>query len=515
MEFALVLFEGVQVKLSEFRIKTIVLTAVLLFLFASIDTWAATYYVDFGTGADTNSGTDSGHPWQHCPGDANATNSPAGTILHASDTVIFKGSVQYTGVIALTFSGSSGSSITYDGNSAGTFGTGQAIIDGGGSSNPIISIPNSISYVTITNFEIRNGLNNGIYDRAASNHIIISGCIIHNTGKSPYVYGVANETGTGISLNGGGTNWEIKNCSFYDCYGIGISINPGSNNLIHDNDFHDTVCWGVRICTWGGVTANSDSNQIYNNKFHDIYYYDGLGPHTDFIFIDPENGKDVTNTQIYGNFFYNNYTFTNNGGTAFINFECDGGNITNLYIWNNSFFNPHSYFTISTGSNGGNVNAAYIYENSAWTTAGFFYLWPNGNAVSVTVKNNAITALGSPYGVSSFTGLTIVSDYNCYNPAYSNFVSEGTSWAQWKALGYDASSLTADPKFVNTTIGSENLGLKANSPCLNAGMPLGSPYNTDILGASRLQGSRWDIGAYEYSGIAGLVNAPTGIRIKQ
>ena len=87
---------------------------------------SATYYVDYVGGNDSNAGTSASRAWQHAPGD---TNGPART-LAGGDKVIFKGGVNYRGTVKVTKSGAVGNPIIYDGNSAGTWGTGKAIIDG-------------------------------------------------------------------------------------------------------------------------------------------------------------------------------------------------------------------------------------------------------------------------------------------------------------------------------------------------------------------------------------------------
>ncbi len=92
--------------------------------------FGATYYVDFAGGSDAANGTASGTPFQHCPGDALATGTSAATTFTAGDTVTFKGAVEYKSTVVLNFSGTAGSVITYDGNSAGSFGTGKAILNG-------------------------------------------------------------------------------------------------------------------------------------------------------------------------------------------------------------------------------------------------------------------------------------------------------------------------------------------------------------------------------------------------
>lgn len=91
---------------------------------------AATYYVDFQDGSDAASGTSPRAAFTHCPGDEAAEGTAAGTALAPGDTVLFKGGVHYRGHLAMKWSGAKGKPITYDGNTAGTFGRGPAIIDG-------------------------------------------------------------------------------------------------------------------------------------------------------------------------------------------------------------------------------------------------------------------------------------------------------------------------------------------------------------------------------------------------
>lgn len=102
----------------------------ILCLLTPLRLLAATYYVDFDTGLDSNVGTTTGAAWKHCPGDDNATGTAAAATLAGGDTVIFKGGVAYRGVVNINWSGSGTSYITYDGNQAGTWGTGRAIMDG-------------------------------------------------------------------------------------------------------------------------------------------------------------------------------------------------------------------------------------------------------------------------------------------------------------------------------------------------------------------------------------------------
>lgn len=157
----------------------------LAFAFA-LEVGGATYYVDFDTGSNTNPGTSSGVPWKHCPGDTNATDTAASTSLVAGDTVIFKGGVAYRGNIFFTWSGNDGSPITFDGNTAGTWGTGKAIIDGADIiSTTWTNCPDAAGCGGSTNFaniwftDIPAGVSNGWP------HLLVNGTNMTHTAQHP------------------------------------------------------------------------------------------------------------------------------------------------------------------------------------------------------------------------------------------------------------------------------------------------------------------------------------------
>ncbi len=94
----------------------------------------ATYYVDYQSGNNANSGTSSTRPWKHAPGDTLATGGPATVALAPGDTVRFKGGVNYRGAIVLKQGGVVGNPVIYTGTG---FGTGSAIWDG---ADPVTSV---------------------------------------------------------------------------------------------------------------------------------------------------------------------------------------------------------------------------------------------------------------------------------------------------------------------------------------------------------------------------------------
>src|SRR5688500_16760403 len=102
----------------------IVILGLLLLLAGGVRMNAASYFVDYAGGSDSNDGTIKNSPWKPCPGVPAASGVAGAFTLLPGDIVYFKGGVSYvlTGAtgIALKWNGVSGNEITYDGNSDGS-----------------------------------------------------------------------------------------------------------------------------------------------------------------------------------------------------------------------------------------------------------------------------------------------------------------------------------------------------------------------------------------------------------
>jgi len=96
-------------------------------------------------------------------------------------------------------------------------------------------------------------------------------------------------------------------------------------------------------------------------------------------------------------------------------------------------------------------------------------------------SQNGISNVGTYYSNAMYFIMrdTLVMDNNCYyNPntalqfdfaSAKSFGDEGGvySFFQWKALGFDTSSIDADPQFIDAA--SENFQMPVSSPCKNKG----------------------------------------------
>jgi hypothetical protein len=146
----------------------------------------------------------------------------------------------------------------------------------------------------------------------------------------------------------------------------------------------------------------------------------------------------------------------------------------------------------------GTGNAAYnnlIYNNTINLTgfgAGIQVLSSSANGL---VYNNTVYQNGPAGGILIYAGSrgTIVKNNIAFGNLGGDIVNDAGPDA---TIGFN---LTSDPKFVNA--GTFDFHLQSTSPAIDAGTTL-SLVTTDFDGRPRPQGSAYDIGAYEYGGIA-------------
>jgi hypothetical protein len=411
---------------------------------------AATYYIDFPAGSDANNGTATNAAWQHCPGDAKATGIPATTPLAAGDTVIFRGGVSYTNSITVKWSGTTGNPITYDGNSAETWGTGKAILDGMYLlTNGVPGYPNyganfillNRANVTIRNFQIQhtggvpmNSYTNYSYPANVlpnvygigvwivdSTNILVANSLIQEMGywtnNFPVNTDKTGQNGMGIKLCSV-VNVMVTNCAFHRmAYCIGINSGyPASgtvcsNIVISSCDFSHYINWMITISP-SSPSVTLGNILITNNAFHDAWettsaYWWGGGsnanngggfPHFDGIFMGLANLPNIVYTNIVvaaNKFYWNN---TNGGGTAWIFLSCMGGDVSILNNVCVNNYNSYGFVYVQDGPFATNnvtpINFK-IYNNTvAGPNCGFYERWTspaNGGDPgrgTIRVKNN-------------------------------------------------------------------------------------------------------------------------------
>jgi hypothetical protein len=495
----------------------------LIFIGASLS-WAATYYVDFSNGLNSNNGNSTASAWKNCPGDSLATGVSAGTQIKAGDIILFKGGVVYKGQITVRWSGSASAQITYDGNSAGTWGTGKALIDGENlRSYGFSATTGTTSYVTIKNFEIQNMKYTGVPWQGGAaikiddaSYVTIANCYLHDVGYW-------KNDGSIIPAGNGVHMLRPQNCAITGCEitrtGLaGIEVDGSVNCTFSHNNIHDYITWGIDI---GGDFNLCTGNDLCDNTIHDLYQFDagywGIPndpniPHTDYIFIRQggSTSQHPVKNVVERNLFYNNQTFDEFGGTAMLFLSYADSTL----VRNNVFINPHGYYAtrFSWTSSGTKFYNNTIYAPNQITGGGGVggvFLETNGNT---DIRNNIMVTYQSSIaytGVADESGLK--SDYNLYYNLTSgqDFVritpARYATFAQWQTYGYDTHSIhvasPGDIKFANvagypTACQTMDLSVLSTSPAVNVGTALAG-FANDMNSVVRPQGSAWDIGAYE------------------
>ncbi len=534
----------------------IVAVAIVLFFSFVSHARAATYYVDNG-GNDTNSGTDTAHPWQTID-KINAMTFTAG------DSILFEGGQTFSGSLYLwngNSSGTSGNPITIS-----SYGTGRATINSGTDTAFYIE---STAGMIIQNL-ILTGTTTptaGTYGIFAYNNLTGNTAVnylkFHNLDISHYDIGIMIGANPSDNSSSGFTNVEISNNILHDGLNDGIEL-YGSNQghgfaqhtvLIDSNTVYNFV-GKPSATTIGGngiLLGQTSGATVQNNVVHDCGQNntDNSGPVGIWAY-------DSTNITIQYNEVYNQKTNSNTDGDGF---DFDGGTTNSVMQYNYSHnnygagFQMYAYsdalittwnnntvrYNISENDGTNNTNTssiligaksamtnAYVYNNTVYnsraagSTLGLF-----GTSIGTmtgTISNNIFySASGASFintiGTNPSSVTLAGNDY--YNSGtfsikwggttYSTFSAWQTAVGKEKISGSNVAK-TTNPLLVSPgtggTVGGYIPGnltaynLQSTSPMIDTGINLSSQFSItagsqDYYGTTIPQGSGYELGAYE------------------
>jgi parallel beta-helix repeat protein len=278
---------------------------------------------------------------------------------------------------------------------------------------------------------------------------------------------------------------QILNCKVHDCNKDGINIAGGSHNIISRNNVYNTGWNAIYIESRpnSGDKGRADSNLVEYNSCNNNPNHFGINifPNTNQV-QDSLVGNIIRynkiynclggiylryslNGEIYGNLIYNNA----NNGIYMHHRSIDDQPYpfpSNLKIYNNTFANNTPYYNIN---------------NSSFT--------------DVDIKNNIFYQFTNlpPVRIQHTSG-TILNNNLYFNPTTPFIIVWGDSskkLEQMRSIGFELNGLQRNPLL------SLDYKLTLQSPAIDAGADLGSPYNLDMVGNQRGQGAGWDIGAFE------------------
>jgi hypothetical protein len=463
------------------------------------DAYAATYYIDYSSGADGNNGTSQTTPWQHLPGMVGCSNNCSAHTPAGGDQFILKGGVTWPNAVFPIYwqwSGTSASPI-YIGVSSNyytgaswtrpVFNAGGAAISG--SNNFFIRFASSsystmANYVELDNIEMTGFYWNNAPAYGAGNYIVTTGATyitlnhlyLHGwtygtsaSGEIDIVLGYNQSYGNegnifenGIisnSDNGGTYNnsgqafyvfGSVSNSSIHDCSNGILYYGPAviNNNVIY-NIIESKFASHPNFIESLGGPSSAFSVYVYDNIFHDgvgeAYYFGDSSYETDYV---------------YNNLWYNL------GENV-----PEGENAAAAYFWNNTIVAPAGQYCIHGDDKGGTYGTLVVANNHCITTA------------------SATWNAGSPA-----TTVTTLTQSN-------NLVQTPTAAT---AQGYTVSNQYV-PTAGGGTIGA-GLNLTSNVSTYSS-----TGLNYDLIGTARPSSGAWGIGAYQYT--SSSFSGPSGITL--
>ena len=483
---------------------------------------AATYYVDYTAGNDSNPGTQA-QPWQYCPGMPDWSGSAT---LSAGDTVYFdsadtwtasernlsdettwqlllpKGGVTYIGnqwgsgkratfraeghltnaLIWFGFDHSTNETIVkgfeLDGNNHEVSGIG---VNSPNSRRDLLGATKKIEDCVAHDFyarypDVEYGIKVGGISGHSTKNVSISNCVVFGTPRTGVVIYPSN-THSSSEVQ----NVNVRNCEVYktgldrESAGHGIAIKNNVKNCVIENNYiHDADHSALAITNNSGMIAPQDIS-IHNNILTRCSKYG--------VYIPQSGSKSM---KIYGNLI-----FKNEGAGIWAETNLSGE--ISLKINNNTF-----------------------YENSG---SGVYIANSSANFNALEINNNVIYSHSEYYPLNNISASHEITSHShnlYYRPGGGVLVRNGGNYYDSDSIkkSWESTALNTDPLFKDTLnlptgfIGTHGTNLRPNadgldtqmnSPVSNGGAPLGSTYDESINTVRRPSNSAWDLGAYENS----------------
>jgi hypothetical protein len=516
-------------------------------LASSVNLLAATYYVDYSSGSDSNSGTSKTSAWQNAPGMQTCAKACSSTTINAGDSIILRGGATWPNASFmwnLPGNGSTGSPIYVGVDQTWYVGSSwvRPILNPGGSVisnnfNTMFTVPSNI---TIDNLEIT-----GFYWTSAScSGAPYGDCGIFNAGQrngqtweNLYIHGWTH-AGTDAQTSNGVVNI--------------ISTGGGGNSVAHDNVIVGTdvagdhsvsvffngppIAYNNYIKQVSSAFIVSYSSLVHDNRIEDVGpaycnmpfpQYAGNCTH--------ENGfEDNGDTGLY---FYNNVITNISAGLA-LWIAPNPGYTAN--IWNNVIYLVHdnqvldlappvynpTYCTTGATSNDYCKSAGnYVLENNTVECGddqtqydvcqnNVGVIGSGATATSMVFQNNHFVTLTTASGCATGSGAALSctfastnvvqtlstansqgynsSETYAFSPANSNGATVGAGSNLIAQAVQNMASLASDTTYACTTGSGEQTSCPANAVI------------------NRPQSGAWDSGAFLYTS-SQAPQAPTGL----
>jgi parallel beta-helix repeat protein len=422
----------------------------------------AIYYVS-PSGSDSDPGTES-QPWR--------TIQKAAKTLGAGDTVYIKAG-RYEERVEPQNSGSADNEImyaAYPGAIVTIDGANIVVPEWGG----LFQIENKHD-IRVSGLRIVNAgpnlHNPGILIEGSSGIIVENNYIYHSSDSGIGVWNSENiivdhnevegacYNGYNESISVGNTDgFEVKNNHVHHSQKEGIDAKDGSaNGKVFRNHVHDTNAVGIYVDAWDKHVYNIE---VFENVVHNVA--------ADGFAFGSEQGGLLENIKVYNNVAYNNKWV----GIDLHDCCIAGHPVRNVQIVNNT-----------------------LYDNG-WDPWGGGISLSNPQATEVVIRNN-ISSQNLYFQIAVDPGVPV------QNAKIDHNMIDGYRGTEGEIYGNDY--VEGDPKFTNPAVA--DFHLLGGSPAIDQGSPTGSP-TTDFDGHLRPFGAGYDLGAYEYIGLAVFIYLP-------
>lgn len=413
------------------------------------------YVAQNATGADSGAGCSNAHSaaWFNNPANwaGGASQIRPGTTVHLCGT--FTGATGST-MLTVAGNGSPGSPITilFEANARLTSpawnwngaiylnGNRYIAIDGGtsgiientanGTSKQYHQASNGIAVISCNDIEIKNLTIQNIYV---------------NEGNVSSASDTAGASTRNIEIEGDNTNISIHDNRLNNARsGVSAALAKGFTGLhIYNNTLSDHA-WGIMAGEGSGGFTGSDF-QIYGNTITNWtnWQWPTATYHTDGIIVYVSNGSSLL-VNIYNNYIYG--SLGAGSPTAFI--FCTYGSTApgvRCNIFNNLLVSSGGQaIWIQDGQAGNNI------FNNTMLGSGVMI---NVATSRVSFKNNVVSGYRALSSYNNLSTQITASDNNVFyklnSKGYWFSYNDGRgyyNWGQWRALGFDANSSTADPR---------------------------------------------------------------------
>ncbi len=249
----------------------------------------------------------------------------------------------------------------------------------------------------------------------------------------------------------------------------------------------------------GDIGTSGDPS---DNCYHVIYNPDqtsdlNSSATIDGLTIRDGNANDPTYPHNSGGGMFNDYSSPTIKNCTFLsnNASDSGGAIFNSFSY--PLLKNCLLVSNSAGTKGGGIyntdsqlilDNCTISNNSAQEGGGI----SNNNNSNYTLNNSILWGNSATLGNGIFNGIgsQVTLNYSCYQNGANDIENSGS-------ISDANNNISLSPKFVYTSLG--DFRLLAGSPCLDVGYDFYDPETIDIRGQMRIQGTKIDMGAYEWT----------------